>query len=400
MVSYAKAQFMDLSRIFKRNVTWAVFAITLLATIAGCGGTPEQTAFMESQENVAMGATELRIRLYDFADSFSGIVEIAADQISAGTDDPVIQRRALQWKISATAEVYQAAFGTDPLGAYTDVWAFTKQMHYFLDTGGPGQDLFGDQQAEAVATARILERRIHTLGQMASESGNISSLEENLEPWVRNHPLKNLQFTRESTTPFWAEYVASAGGAMASVGRMEESLQDLIARMDIMSENLRKQARWETQLLMGEAMATGEIGEFLARIDSVEVDIDRIRIVLEDLEPILARQVAALMITGGQLVERERMLAHESWGLEREILFARMEAIHAETFELLAAERALILAEAEAAADRTIETSLERTRALVDHLIWRIAQLATAGLLVVCLLAYGVWRFRKRKAST
>ncbi len=386
LVSYTKAHVMNLSR---------YIGLALLAIVAGCGGPPEQTAFMESQENVAMSATELRIRLYDFADSFSGNVEMTADGIYASTDDPVIQRRALQWKISATAEVYQAAFGADPLGAYTDVWAFTKQMHYFLDTG-PGQNLFGDQQADAVAIARILERRIHALGVLVSESGDISGLEENLDPWVTKHPLRDLQFTRESTTPFWAEYVASAGGGMAAVGRMEESIQDIIARMDIMSENLRKQARWETQLLMSESLSTGEVGEFLARIDSVEVNIDRIRIVLEDLDPILSRQVDALMITGDELVMRERMLANENWEVEREILFARIETIQRETFALLAAERALILTEAEAAADRTIETSLDRTRSLIDHLIFRIAQLAVGGLLILGLLAFGAWRFRNR----
>jgi len=386
---------MNFSRYINRTVARAILGVALLTIVAGCGGTPEQTAFMESQENVAMSATELRVRLYDFADIFSGNVEMTADGIYASTDDPVIQRRALQWKISATAEIYQAAFGTDPLGAYTDVWAFTKQMLYFLDTGA-GQDLFGDQQADAVATARILERRIHALGVMASESGDISGLEENLEPWVKKHPLRDLQFTRESTTPFWAEYVASGGGAMAAVGRMEESIQDIIARMDIMSENMRKQARWETQLLMSEALVTGEIGEFLARIDSVEVNINRIRVVLEDLDPILARQVAALMITGGELVMRERVLANESWEIEREILFARMEALQEETFALLAAERTLILTEAEAAAGRTIDISLGRARSLIDHLIWRLALLAAGGLLVLGLLAFGVWRFRNR----
>jgi hypothetical protein len=386
---------MDLPRFFNRSMKRAILGVSLLTMVTGCGGTPEQTAFMESQENVAMSATELRIRLYDFANSFSGNVEMTADGIYASTDDPVIQRRALQWKISATAQVYQAAFGKDPLGAYTDVWAFTKQMLYFLDTG-PGQNLFGDQQGDAVATTRILERRIHALGVMGSESGDISGLEEKLDPWVRKHPLRDLQFARESTTPFWAEFVASRGSGIAAVGRMEESLSDLIARMDIMSENLRKQARWETQLLMSESLATGEIGEFLARIDSVEVNINRIRSVLVDLEPILARQVAALMITGGELVQRERVLALESWEIEREILFARIEALQKETFALLAAERALILTEAEAAADRTIETSLERTRALIDHLVFRIAQLAVGGLLVLGLLAFGVWRFRNR----
>ena len=70
--------------------------LALLTVIAGCGGIPEQTAFMESQENVTISAVELRIRLYDFADDFSGNVEMTADGIYASTDDPVIQRRALQ----------------------------------------------------------------------------------------------------------------------------------------------------------------------------------------------------------------------------------------------------------------------------------------------------------------
>ncbi len=65
---------------------------------------------------------------------------------------------------------------------------------------------------------------------------------------------------------------------------------------------------------------------------------------------------------------------------------------------LLATERALILTEAEAAAGRTIDTSLERTRSLIDHLVWRIAQLAVGGLLVLGLLAIGVWRFRSRES--
>ncbi|MEN8008650.1 MAG: hypothetical protein ABFS42_16695, partial [Candidatus Krumholzibacteriota bacterium] len=307
---------MTLSRFFRRALVWAVLGAAFPAVFGGCAGTTDKTAFMESQENVAMGASELRVRLYDYANNFSGAVEMTADEIAAATDDPVIQRRTLQWKISAIAEVYRAVFGSDPLGAYTDVWAFSKQMHHFLDTG-PGKDLFGDRQADAVATARDLERRAHAMGQLGSVSGDVSKLENNLETWVGNHPIKDLMFIRESTTPLWAEYASESGGGFAMVGRMEVSLHDLLARVDILSENLRKQARWETQLLMGEAMADGEFGEFLARVDSIEVNIDRIRLTLDDLEPILARQVAALMITGSELAEREMAAAQEMWAVER-----------------------------------------------------------------------------------
>ncbi|MEN8006881.1 MAG: hypothetical protein ABFS42_07670, partial [Candidatus Krumholzibacteriota bacterium] len=236
-------------------------------------------------------------------------------------------------------------------------------------------------------------------GQLGSVSGDVSKLENKLENWVGNHPLKDLGFIRESTTPLWAEYASESGGGFAMVGRMEVSLHDLLARVDILSENLRKQARWETQLLMGEAMADGEFGEFLARVDSIEVNIDRIRLTLDDLEPILARQVAALMITGGELAEREMELAREMWAVERDTLFARMAAIQAETFALLAAERALILQEVEASAGRTVDRSLERTRSLIDHLVWRLAQLVAGGILVLALLVFGAWRFRSRKGS-
>ena len=95
MVSISKAYLMDLPRFLHRSMKQALLGVSLLTMVTGCGGTPEQTAFMESQENVAMSAAELRVRLYDFADVFSGNVEMTADGINASTDDPVIQRRAL-----------------------------------------------------------------------------------------------------------------------------------------------------------------------------------------------------------------------------------------------------------------------------------------------------------------
>lgn len=391
---------MHFSGLQRHLVTRTVLAILLGATLivfAGCSSTSNKTPFMEKQENVSFGANELRVRLYDYASFFSGAVEQTADDIADATDDPVIDRRALQWKISATAEVFNAAFSRDPLGAFTDVWAFSKQMLQFLDTGA-GQDLFGDRQPDAVATARILERRAHALGQMGTISGDISPLEGILDPWVEEHPLRDLQFIRESTTPFWAEYVNSQGGGMKVVGRMEDSMMDMVARMDILADNLRKQARWETELLLSDALTTGEFGQFLARVDTIDVNIDRIRIVLDDLEPILSRQIQALMITGGELTERERKLAMKFWGVERKIMFARIESIQTDIFEKLSAERALIMKEIEASAGTTVNNSMAGMKSLVDHLVLRLAQLAAGVLLLTGFMLLVVWRLKSKKS--
>jgi hypothetical protein len=361
----------------------------------GCAGSSGKTSFMESQENVSYGANELRVRLYDFAAIFSGSVEQTADDIVRATDDPVIRRRAIQWKSSATAEVYKAAFGWDPLGSYSDVFAFSKQMLQFFESGH-GQDIFQDFQPEVVATARILERRAHALGQMGTISGDITPLETGLDPWVKDHPLLDLNFTRESTVPFWAEYITSMGGGMAVVGRMEDSLQDMVARLDILAENLRKQAIWETELLMDEALTTGELGQFFARIDTMDVNLDRMRLIIDDIEPILNRQVQALMITGGELTERERKLAMEFWRVERDFLLAHMETVEADVFDRLAVERELIMKEIEAAAGLAVDNSMVGMKSLIDHLVLRLAQLAAGILLMAGILALIIRRMAPR----
>jgi len=369
----------------------------LVAFGAGCAGTSSTTPLMESQENVSISANELRVRLYDYSSNFSGAVEQTADEIAVATDDPEIQRRTLQWKASATAEVYKAAFGRDPLGAYTDVLAFSKQMSDFMVTGA-GQDLFGAWQPEVVATVVALEQQAQALGRLGTKDGEIAGLEARLDPWVEAHPLKDLRFIRESTTPFWAEYVSDAGGGLQVVGRMEDSMLDMVSRMDILAENFRKQARWEAQLMMDEALTNAEISEFLARVDTMDVNLERIRVVFDDLEPILARQILAMVATGGELVERERILAQAFWATERETMFALVEEMQADVFAQLAVERAVVMAEIEASLDQTMDQSMDQARSLIDHLIWRLAQL-TVGLLLILALLVGVgwwWRSRQR----
>lgn len=383
--------------LFKSRYFLPTLLVIALAAVAGCAGSSDKTAFMESQENVAFGANELRVRLYDYAANFAGAVEQTADDIAAATDDPVIRRRTIRWKSSASAEIYRAAFGPDPLGAFSDVFAFSKQQLQFFESGA-GSELFAEWQPQVVATARILERRAHALGLSGTLSGDISPLESKLDPWVREHPLQDLNFIRESTTPFWAEYITNKGGGLQSVSRMEDSLHDMVSRLDILTENLRKQARWETELLLEESLTTGELAQFMARVDSMDVNIDRIRVVLDDLEPILNRQIQALMVTGGELTERERQLILEFWAVERDIIFARIDGIQNDVFERLAAERALIMAEIEASADKTVGTTLERSKAVVDHLVWRLAQLFAACFLVLGLCAVLALRIRNRQA--
>ena len=70
-----------------------VAIISLLGlSILACGGTPNQTEFMDDIDNVEITAAELRLRLYDFASNFVGTVETTAATIELEANDPVITR--------------------------------------------------------------------------------------------------------------------------------------------------------------------------------------------------------------------------------------------------------------------------------------------------------------------
>ena len=108
----------------------AVLAIALAAALLGLGGcasAPKQTPLMDEMGITDATVRELRLRVYDLGISFSAQVEHAADGIMAAADDPVIQRRALLWKVNATTVMNQAVFQIDPLAAIIDANAIAPR---------------------------------------------------------------------------------------------------------------------------------------------------------------------------------------------------------------------------------------------------------------------------------
>jgi len=386
-----------LARFAPALLALTLFALALLALASCSSNPPRQTSFMSTVDNIDISSSELRMRLYDYANTFAGTVEVSADMILAESDDPVLQKRALEWKINASRTVYQTVFLRDPLGAYLDTWVFAKQMHKFFATGA-GRDLFGPWQQEVVATALRLERRAVELTQWITKTGYTIDLEESLERWADEHPLHDLQFVRDTTIPRWAEYVkATGGGALASVGQMEESMQDLLSRVDILSYQLRKQIRWEAQLLMAESLDDERIAGFLAEITTIDTNIDVIRVVLADLEPILARRIAGLVDSLYTFTAFEQEALLGAWGQEREILLANIEVLRQALFDDLAAERAAILTQAETLPGRFLAETTLYSHGLIDYLVLRLAQLILGMLILLALLGFVAWRWWRRR---
>ena len=119
---------------------------------------------------------------------------------------------------------------------------------------------------------------------------------------------------------------------------------------------------------------------------------------MEDVEPILDRIVAALFDSLDAFAAREKADMRASWPQERDILLAELEVLRQTVYHDLETASEATLREIDALSLRLATDADSPPRQLIDHMIWRLAQLLGAGLLVLMLLAAGAWWLWRRQS--
>jgi len=79
--------------------------------------------------------TEFRIRLNDFAEYFVAVIEDAGEQVIDGSDDQLVRRNAMEFRLRAVNNFLNSLNQTDPVASLIDAWTFCLQLHQFVETG-------------------------------------------------------------------------------------------------------------------------------------------------------------------------------------------------------------------------------------------------------------------------
>ena len=58
-----------------------------------------------------------------FAVRFAGVVEVAADEIAAQTDDPEVLRSAAIWKVYSVPAILRTTSIHEPMESFVSTWA-------------------------------------------------------------------------------------------------------------------------------------------------------------------------------------------------------------------------------------------------------------------------------------
>ena len=403
--------------------TAACLALSSLVACAGLGTQPARPDLKPWPEiRPDFRVETLRLRMHEYSITFAAEVDLAATAIERRAADATIRRNALLWRVRAIPEMRKACFRPEPIGALIDAWILARQMDQ-LFSDGAGAAAFGTFQPEAVDVSRRLLHQMREIGgSIAVSSESTAQFEHKfIDPWLAQHPLRDMTFVRESPILRLAEQHRVSGDLLQSVGTMEELAVSLSQQARIYLADLPRQVRGEVDLLRADILPSEGMASMQGDLHLSAAAADRLASTAEG--------IASLVPTERQIVldemSRQRALVMEAFSLEREraigAIIQALGAEHAELFRDVESQRLATLEwataerrEAIAEVRRELAASMEalrRERAalasdmrrLVDLVSLRVAMFLVAAVVLAPLVAHvyaRVWPRRWREPRT
>jgi hypothetical protein len=379
------------------------FLVLVACALAiACLKVPQQTGFLASARGVDKPASEVRLIGFEYGRRFSSTIEQAADSIRELTTDPDVPYNTVAWKAYAIPAAQEAVLQFDPLVGFVDIWVFSHQMRDFFVTGGGG-DWFGPHQQIAIDASVMLEQEAHAILLDLTEGQLADSAVAMIDSMARAEPIGNNTFSRASVSLAWSDLAgAPASGLAGTAANMERQLDEVTNRLAYYNEYLFKQARWQSELMIGQITNP-------QRVDSTLTLLRRTLAVFAELADSLPYLVREERIALLEAIEDERVSIVEAINLQRLATVAVVEDQVGLMLQSVGAERAMVLAAINAervatmaALDSILAERISQTENVVDHLMWRLAQLiAVVGLalIVVVVVFYRTIRGGRRVSA-
>jgi hypothetical protein len=342
----------SIEEIVMQNVR--ITAVLLLVVVAACVTKgPRQTKLMKSTE-MTISAAALRVQVRSLASRFSGLMEEAGEEILEHDTDPMRRRNALLWLTNGIPVMQQALFQPDPLAALVDAWFLIAQMRDYFETAAIEH---GTPPMYVELGNRVLDDMEEDLRLIINNAGPETSFEEGREliyTKAAEFPIDESFASRRGSAVFLAEFTARAGGgALRSIGSVTETVEDLVARIDLNAEYIPKIARWQAMLFAqdgGYATLPASVKN-LEYLEFVAGEIERLSPLVEALPDLVSdERVAVLEALDAYLrrtlafVDQQRatLMGQDVRG-EREAVLAAIREERIAVLEAISEERGIVL---------------------------------------------------------
>ena len=373
------------------------------ASLAACvtmssGGEP--TALMRVT-GTEVSSGQLRALGNELAIRIPAIIETSGDRMLTRTEDPLLRRRALSWKIEGTAAFHQALFRPDALGAAVETYALSIQVEDWVKGPG-GQRYFSDLQPILMEAAEQIRQEIEShANAVTKDPDNARAIRERVATWAHENPIDEHMSNRPGLHTILVRMAANQNLNLTDAfAGITANVADLQTRLDVYAWTLPKVARWQAEMAAIDLTSVdpGKLAvATLQRADAVLTRIDA----LGSPESIRQLSAAATSSLRNERVavmgdiDRQRRELQDTLSREREAILGNVDAQRVATLADIDKKLAYGFDRADEIRHRTlidVEGILART-------LWRVAA-AIAGLMLLGgLVVYALLRARARLPS-
>ncbi|MEP4078479.1 hypothetical protein [Haloferula sp.] len=361
-------------------------------------------------DDVSASYEQIRLRMRSLVDPMGGQIEASADKIFETHSDPGIKRAALEWKAQGVPALRESLFQPEPATALFDTWVLLFQMEGFYQSGN-GAKTLGSASSQAVSTIQRMESDYQKVVQDFTVSKDVRKGREFARDWANQHPIQNSISYRESTlTRSTQVEMPDKFSASNAIADMTLTVDDLNRRIEIYSDQVVRQARWEAQLLTMDLsdqlnldQAVPLASSAVTEVGNVADSIDQLAESIELLVPIVDR-VARVTESTPQLIATERSVAIEAAQNEITRAIKTVEKERSITLEHITEERLAALQTLQQTISEERQIMIEEVRTissqLVDHSLDRVTQLVIGILIaIILILLVGLFLVRQMIAG-
>ena len=364
-------------------------------------------------------AETLRVRMYEYSITFAAEVDLTATAIERRAADSTVRRNALLWRVRAIPEMRKACFRLEPVSALIDAWILARQMDQ-LFSAGAGAGAFGAFQTEAVEASHRVVNQMREIGNSiaVSPEATVEFERKFIDPWVGDHPLRDITFVRESPIARFAEQSRARGDTLQSVGTIEDLAVSLSQQARIYLADLPRQVRGEVDLMRSDILPSEDLASMRGDLHMSAAAADRIAATAEAVSPLILEERQVILdevsrqralVMAAISVERERAIDAlvRALAAERSELLRNIQSQRVATLEWATAERRETVADVRrelagsmTALDGERVVVVDDLRHLVDLVLVRVAIFLVAAVVLAPLVAHGyalVWPRRWRK---
>ena len=236
-----------------------------------------------------------------------------------------------------------------------------------LFSEGAGTDAFDTFQPEAVEVSRRLVRQMREIGGSIAVSPEASAEFERkfIDPWLADHPLRDITFVRDSPIARFADQSRVSGDAFQSVGTLEELTVTLAQQARIYLADMPRQVRGELDLLRSDLLPFEDLASMQGDLHVSAAAADRLASTAEGISSLLPNERQIIL----DEINRQRALVMEAFSVERaRAIGPIIGAFAEERIELLRSLESQRLATLEWATGERREAIAQMHRELTDSI--------------------------------